>query len=107
MDDILIWGASKSEIWFYYCQLNTFLEAKLKQKFKLPIFNKTQYSYNFLGYILKNKNIQPNNRNQNKYIKKLNFIANELDKNNISEAKASSLFWCLKNHQNFKINSYV
>lgn len=107
MDDIVLWGNSKAQIWYYYNKLKLYLENNLKQTFKKPIFNKTTFSFNYLGYTITKDKIKPNKRNRNKYAKKTQTIQKHLKNNLITEKKAATQFWAMYNHQQFKINNYA
>lgn len=98
MDDIMIWGDSKNEIWYYYIKLSQYLKNVLKQEFKLPIFNKTSYPFNFLGFRIKENEIEPNARNKKKYSKKTIYLNSQIVRGNISEKEASVKFWAMHNY---------
>lgn len=107
MDDIVVWGNSKKEIWYYFKKLEKFLEDRLLQRFKTPIYNKTTYPYNYLGYNIIENKISPNKRNRVKFNKKLDSLNYDIINNNISEEMASLQFWAMSNYKNFKINTHV
>jgi retron-type reverse transcriptase len=107
MDDIILWGRTKAQIWYYYGQLKAFLETHLKQTFKPVIFNKTSYPFNYLGYIIEKEVLKPNKRNRIKFIKKQRQILHLLKINKITEQKAQQQFWSMHQYHTFLINTYA
>lgn len=101
MDDIMIWGNTKNEIWYYFTKLAQYLKNILKQEFKTPIFNKTSYPFNFLGVIIKDNEIKPNARNRIKYHKKIEYFNSQLVSGSISEKQASIKFWAMHNYLSY------
>ncbi len=107
MDDIVVWGKTKKEIWFYYSNMRCFLEGFLLQTFKKPVFNKTLFPFNYLGYSIHGSDICPNKRNREKFSKVKAALERQLISEQISEMKACIKYWSMHQHYFYKINTYV